>query len=92
MDVLGKMQGLTNFPVLERCPLVALNVNADSPKSGEQYHGLDAVLLSLVVLWLCSPVQECHDILGHLGRCCRGACTWKVNINTGCQRQYHELH
>lgn len=60
----------TDFPVLDGSPFEALDVETEERQRREKNNGLDAVLFPVVVLWFGSPVQECHNILGHLR--CRG--------------------
>lgn len=64
----------TEFPVLDGGPFEALDVETDERQHREQDNGLDAVFLPVVVFGFGGPVQECHNILGHLGRRGRGSC------------------
>lgn len=64
---------LTNLPRLDHGPLEALHVQGDRGQRREQDDGLQTGLLALVVLGLCGPVQERHDVLCHLGGGGRGA-------------------
>lgn len=62
-----------DLPVLNDGPLELLDVDADEEHGRHEDDGLDTDLLSLVVLWLSSPVEEHADVLGHLRGCSRGA-------------------
>jgi len=57
-----------DLPVFDRSPFEALDVDAESEKSGEQDNSLDSILLPLVMFRLSCPVQEGGDIFRHLRR------------------------
>jgi hypothetical protein len=59
---------IEDLPVLDDGPFESLYLNTDSEQSREQDNGLQTESLALVVLRLCSPVQEGDNIFGHL-RC-----------------------
>ena len=57
---------LTDLPRLDDGPLKALHVQADRSQCRKEDDGLQTDLLPFIVLGLRSPVQERHDVLGHL--------------------------
>jgi len=64
-----KAGGRTDLPVFDDCPLEALDVQADSSQGREQDNGLQPHLFPVIVFRFGSPVQERHNIFGHLSRC-----------------------
>lgn len=63
----GGDQRLTDFPVLDRTPLEALDVQAEAQEGREDNNGLNTSLLPLVVLRLSSPAEELNNVFSHLG-------------------------
>ncbi len=57
---------LTDLPGFKVRPLEAFDIHTDRGKSGEDNDCFDAGLLPLVVFGLRGPVEEGHDVLGHL--------------------------
>jgi len=58
---------LTDLPVLNDGPLEALDIQANQSERREYDDSLNSIFLPLIMLWLCSPAQECRDVFGHLG-------------------------
>lgn len=65
---------LTDLPVLDDSPFETLDVQADQSECREDDDSLNSIFLPLIMLWLCSPAQECRNVFRHLGGGGGGTC------------------
>ena len=57
---------LTDLPVLNNSPLESLHIKTDQSECRKDNDSLDPVFFPFIMLWLCGPTEECHNIFRHL--------------------------